>query len=50
MQSDLYIKIEVEHDETERAEALADEICRRLLKLHGVRNAELSSYVTHTEE
>jgi hypothetical protein len=39
----LFLKVEVEHDEHETAEQLAGEICRRLLKVHGVRLAELSS-------
>jgi RNA-binding protein YhbY len=50
MRSDLYIKVEIEHDENEDPQRLAEEICRRVLKLHGVRLAELSSYVTRTEE
>ena len=50
MRSDLFIKIEIEHDEHEQPERLAEEICRRILRLHGVRNAELSNYVTQREE
>lgn len=43
--TDLYIKIEIEHDEKDTPERLAKEICRQVLKLHGVQAAELSSYV-----
>ena len=44
--SDLFFKIEIEHDEKERPEKLGDEICRQLLKFYGVRSAELSSFTT----
>jgi hypothetical protein len=50
MRSDLFIKVEIEHDEREQPEQLAEEICRRVRKIHGVREAELSNYVTHREE
>jgi hypothetical protein len=42
---DLYIKVEVELDETEVAERVAREICRQIEKLYMVRSAELSSAV-----
>jgi hypothetical protein len=45
----LFIKVEVEHDENERPERLAAEICRTVLKIYGVRSAELSNFVTHPE-
>ncbi|MBM3746595.1 MAG: phosphoribosylformylglycinamidine synthase subunit PurS [Acidobacteria bacterium] len=41
----LYLKVEVEHDPHETPEQLAEEMCRRLLRLHGVRAAELSAFV-----
>ena len=41
--TNLFFKVEVEHDEDERLERLADEICRRLAKVYGVRSAELMS-------
>ena len=42
---DLYIKVEIEIDETEKPEKAADEICRVIQKLYLVRSAELSSAV-----
>jgi hypothetical protein len=41
--SHLFIKVEIEHDEQDRPERLGDEICRKLMKIYGVRSAELSS-------
>ena len=43
---DLYIKVEVEVDEEETPERVANEICRQLQKLYVVRSAELSNTVT----
>ncbi len=42
---DLYIKVEIELDETEKPDKIADEICRVVQKLYPVRRAELSSAV-----
>ena len=42
--TDLFFKVEIEHSEKERPQKLADEIIRHLMKLYGVRSAELSSY------
>lgn len=47
VRSDIFLKVVVEHDERERVERLADELCRRLQKLYGVRVAEVASVVTH---
>ena len=44
--SDLFFKIEIEHDEKEPPEKLGNEICRQLMKFYGVRSAELSSFTT----
>ncbi|MFB3826982.1 MAG: hypothetical protein ACE15B_09440 [Bryobacteraceae bacterium] len=41
--TNLFIKVELEHDEREKPEEMGDEICRRLLKIYGVRLAEISS-------
>jgi len=43
---DLYIKVEVELDEDETQERIANEICRLVQKLYFVRSAELSSAVS----
>jgi hypothetical protein len=47
--TNLFFKVEVEHDPEENPERIGAEICRQLLKLYGVREAELSSF-THVEE
>lgn len=41
----LYIKVEVELDEGETPDRIANEICRVIRKLYAVRAAELSSAV-----
>lgn len=46
----LYLKVEVDHDERERPERLAEEICRRLLKMPGVRSAQLSAAVAESQD
>ena len=43
---DLYVKVEVELDEDETPERVANEICRVIQKMYFVRSAELSSAVT----
>jgi hypothetical protein len=44
--TNLFLKLEIEHDKDEAPERLADELCRKLVRLYGVRKAELSSYTT----
>lgn len=44
---DLYIKVELEIDETEKPERVAREICRQLEKIYVVRKAEVSNTVMH---
>ncbi len=50
--TDLFLKVEVEHDSVDRPERLADEICRAILKMrvYGVRAAEVSNVITHPDE
>ena len=43
--TDLYIKVELDLDEKEKPERLANEICRQIRKVYGVRSAEVSSMV-----
>lgn len=47
--TDLFIKVEIEHPDEESPERLAAEICRRILKVYGVVNAELSNFVKRAE-
>jgi len=47
--SNLFFKVEIEHDPEENPDRIGDEIVRRLLKLYGVRKAELSSFTTLEE-
>jgi hypothetical protein len=42
--TNLFFKVEVEHEPGERPERIGEEIRRHLLKLYGVREAELSSF------
>jgi hypothetical protein len=42
--TNLFFKVELEHDPEEKPEKLGQEICRQLMKVYGVRIAELSSY------
>ncbi len=43
--TDVYIKIELDIDEKEKPERVANEICRLIRKVYGVRSAEVSSMV-----
>jgi hypothetical protein len=47
--TNLFFKVEVEHDPEESPERIGAEIRRQLLRLYGVREAELSSF-TRVEE
>lgn len=42
--TNLFFKVEIEHEEEERPERLGNEICRVLMKVYGVRSAELASF------
>lgn len=48
--TDLFIKVEIEHDADESPQRLAAEICRQVQKVYGVRSAELSNFLTHADE
>jgi hypothetical protein len=45
----LFFKVAIEHDAEEAPEKLGAEICRQLMKVYGVREAELSSFTTFEE-
>lgn len=47
--TDLYIKVTIEHDDDEQPEKLASEICRQALKIYGARDAELTSFITRSD-
>jgi hypothetical protein len=47
--TNLFFKVEIEHDEEERLERVINEISRRLAKVYGVRSVELTSS-TRVEE
>jgi hypothetical protein len=49
MRTNLFFKVEVEHEPEDQPDRLAEEIRRHLLKLYGVRDAELSSFTTWEE-
>ena len=43
--TDLYLKVELDLDEKEDPERVANEICRMIRRLYGVRAAEVSNMV-----
>lgn len=43
--TDLFFKVEIEHEEDERPEAIGNEISRHIRKLYPVRAVELSAVV-----
>jgi len=47
--TNLFFKVVIEHDDEDQPERLGREICRQLLKVYGVRTAELASF-TRVEE
>jgi hypothetical protein len=47
--TNLFFKVEVEHDVEENPERIGDEIRRHLKKLYGVRDVELSNVTTAEE-
>lgn len=49
MRSDLYFKVEIEHEPEDDPKALGHEIARQIMKVYGVRLAELSSFTTSEE-
>ena len=44
--TNLFFKVEIEHDPDDAPERIGEEIVRKLIKLYGVRDAELASYAT----
>ena len=42
--TNLFFKVEVEHDEQDKPERRGEEICRMLRKLYGVRHVELTNF------
>ena len=42
--TNLFFKVEIEHDPSEKPEKIGDQIRRQLMKVYGVREAELSNY------
>ncbi|MEO8594812.1 MAG: hypothetical protein ABI759_15950 [Candidatus Solibacter sp.] len=49
IRTNLFFKVEIEHDRDEKPERLGTEICRQLLKFYGVREAEMTNF-TRVEE
>ena len=49
MRTNLFFKVEIEHDRDEQPERLGGEICRQIMKFYGVREAELTHF-TKAEE
>jgi len=49
IRTNLFFKVEIEHDRDELPDRLGREICRQILKFYGVREAELTHF-TKAEE
>jgi hypothetical protein len=49
MRTNLFFKVEVEHDSDENPQHIGDEIRRHVKKLYGVRDVELSNITTEEE-
>lgn len=47
---DVYVKIEVDLQESESAEQLSREMVRMILKFYGVRKAEVQNMIAQGEE
>jgi hypothetical protein len=47
--TNLFLKVEIEHDAEERPERIGDEICRQIGKLYSVRSAEVTHFTTLEE-
>ena len=47
--TNLFFKVEVEHDGDEKPERIGEEIRRHVIKLYGVREVELSSFTSEEE-
>jgi hypothetical protein len=47
--TNLFFKVELEHDDDENPERVAGEIRRQLLRFYGVRDVELSNLTTIEE-
>ena len=48
--TDLHIKVVLDHEDNEKPEKLAQEICRALLRMYSVRTAEVSNLVTQSDD
>lgn len=48
--TDIYLKVEVEHDREESPDAIGAELVRQLKKLYIVRKGEVTNYVRKSED
>jgi hypothetical protein len=47
--TNLFFKVEVEHDQDEQPQKIGEEICRMIKKSYGVKQAELSHFTVIEE-
>jgi hypothetical protein len=47
--TNLFIKVRIEHDDEEAPQKLGAEICRQIMKIYGVRQAEVSNFTAAEE-
>jgi hypothetical protein len=48
--TNLFFKVEIEHEKEDDPERLGADIARQIMKTYGVQSAEMTNYVTATEE
>lgn len=42
--TNLFIKVQIQHEDDEKPQKLGAEICRQILRVYGVRSAEVSNF------
>jgi hypothetical protein len=47
---DVYLKVEVDIEESEGTQKFAEELCRILRRVYGVRKAEINNIVEHSAQ
>lgn len=47
--TDLYLKVELEHEPDDKPDRLAADICRQLQKMYAVRAAEVSNMIARQD-
>jgi hypothetical protein len=48
--TDIFFKVEIEHDSSESPERLGSAIVRQIMKTYGVQSAEMTNYIVVKED